>query len=70
MTRVKTYPFESPCLDCAQRKLACHSKCRKYIEFRTRLDQFNTKFNADKLNDRFFYHYNYRKKMRSELRMI
>ena len=28
--------MKSPCLGCTERKLHCHSQCRKYIEYKNK----------------------------------
>ena len=32
--------LNSPCKDCGDRYPACHSKCEKYLEFRTKLKEY------------------------------
>lgn len=33
--------MNSPCYECPSRKLACHSRCMKYISYRTMVDNAN-----------------------------
>lgn len=33
--------MNSPCYECPSRKLACHSRCIKYINYRTLVDNIN-----------------------------
>lgn len=33
--------LSSPCFNCPDRKLACHSKCNRYIGFRNSVDTVN-----------------------------
>lgn len=32
---------ESPCYECEQREIGCHSSCRAYNKFRKELDEYN-----------------------------
>ena len=32
---------KAPCLDCKDRKVLCHSTCKKYLYFRQELDRIN-----------------------------
>ena len=33
--------ISGPCKDCAERQIGCHSTCKKYVDFRKRLDEKN-----------------------------
>ena len=33
---------EAPCKDCSERKLKCHSRCKRYKQFRDELRKFET----------------------------
>lgn len=35
--------IKSPCLNCPDRTMSCHSKCELYADFRARLDDLNNK---------------------------
>ena len=35
--------IKSPCKDCPDRRVLCHSECEKYIAYRKRLDELNEK---------------------------
>ena len=35
--------IKSPCLNCPDRTIGCHSKCELYADFRARLDDLNNK---------------------------
>lgn len=39
--------MKTPCKDCTQRCLNCHSKCVKYQEFRAELNSINAKRKAE-----------------------
>jgi hypothetical protein len=32
---------KAPCKGCEERYVGCHSKCRKYIDYKTNLDMIN-----------------------------
>ena len=32
--------YNSPCMGCSERKLACHDKCQKYKEFKNKLNSY------------------------------
>ena len=38
----------SPCKDCSDRVVGCHSSCDKYKQYRSELDEFKAKRAADK----------------------
>lgn len=38
----------APCKDCPDRYVGCHSKCTKYKEFRSNLDNLNNKLKEAK----------------------
>lgn len=41
----------SPCLNCGDRNITCHSKCAKYAEFRKRNDELRKlEFEQNRLN--------------------
>ena len=33
--------IQSPCKDCPDRRVLCHSECEKYIKYRSKLDEIN-----------------------------
>lgn len=40
-------PVKTPCYDCKERSVGCHSRCEKFSEYRARLDdEKNAAFNA------------------------
>lgn len=42
--------LQAPCKGCDERELGCHSKCEKYITFRSALDKENEeRYNAKQL---------------------
>ena len=41
-------PIDSPCKDCQDRFLGCHSKCEKYIAFRKKRDEQLDEINKQK----------------------
>ena len=38
----------SPCKDCPERFIGCHSSCEKYRQYRSELDEIKAKRAADK----------------------
>lgn len=38
----------SPCKDCPERFIGCHSSCERYKQYRSELDEFKAKRAADK----------------------
>lgn len=38
----------SPCWHCEDRKVGCHSRCRRYKEYREKYDELNKKERDDK----------------------
>ena len=34
---------DTPCQDCKDRHVGCHSTCKRYEEYRTKLDEYNEK---------------------------
>lgn len=41
-----------PCKGCKDRYLGCHSKCKKYIEFRKKKDEWNELVIENKKKDK------------------
>ena len=37
----------SPCMNCGDRKLNCHNNCRKYKNYRNKVDKANERKMAD-----------------------
>lgn len=35
--------IKSPCLNCSNRAIGCHSKCEPYTDYRARIDDLNNK---------------------------
>lgn len=35
--------IKSPCFNCPNRVMSCHSKCEPYIDYRARIDDLNNK---------------------------
>lgn len=35
--------IKSPCFNCPNRAMSCHSKCEPYIDYRARIDDLNNK---------------------------
>ena len=35
--------IKSPCFNCHNRTMSCHSKCEPYIDYRARIDDLNNK---------------------------
>ena len=35
--------IKSPCLNCPNRTMSCHSKCESYTDYRARIDDLNNK---------------------------
>ena len=35
--------IKSPCFNCTNRAMSCHSKCKLYTEYRARIDDLNNK---------------------------
>ena len=42
----------APCKDCDERYLGCHDSCKKYIEFKKKNDEFNTKRHKERMLDK------------------
>lgn len=42
ITKPKYFNTSSPCKDCEDRNVGCHSKCEKYIEFKRMRDERKT----------------------------
>lgn len=43
---------QSPCYDCKDRHLLCHSDCSKYAAFRNEIDEYNnTRYKLKAVND-------------------
>ena len=40
--------YMSPCKDCENRELGCHSNCEKYLEFRKVIDHKNKEYRKNK----------------------
>lgn len=38
--------IKGPCLNCEERYVGCHSKCKKYQQYRKELDEFNDRVAA------------------------
>lgn len=47
MKKYKIYKTESPCKDCIDRSVECHSKCSKYSLFKTKLAKENSTKSTD-----------------------
>lgn len=47
--------LKAPCLNCPDRKEGCHSKCKKYIQFRKELDIINETEQKRKQTNQVFY---------------
>lgn len=47
--------MKSPCKDCAERYVGCHSGCEKYKDFRQELDKQRTHINKAKEEQRNKY---------------
>lgn len=47
--------IDSPCLDCKERILKCHSTCDKYINYRKDKDTLNRKIKDVKDKESMFY---------------
>ena len=43
----------SPCKDCLNREIGCHSKCKKYIKFKNDLKKDKAKEKAEKKMESF-----------------
>lgn len=48
---------QSPCKDCPDRELGCHSKCQKYIDFRKAVDADNLIKDQKRREDLEIYSY-------------
>ena len=35
--------IKSPCFNCPNRAMSCHSKCESYIDYRARIDELNSR---------------------------
>lgn len=35
--------IKSPCFNCLNRAMSCHSKCEQYTDYRARIDDLNNK---------------------------
>lgn len=42
--------LNSPCKECPDRKIGCHSKCEKYLKYRAKYDEINNKVRMYKLH--------------------
>lgn len=43
MNNIPMASIQSPCLNCSDRKVGCHSKCDKYLKFVKEKDEVNRK---------------------------
>lgn len=49
---IKMFKQLSPCKDCINRALGCHSNCKSYKEWKEYFDADKQKYNDDKLEQR------------------
>lgn len=47
----------NPCKGCTERNIGCHSECQKYIDFRTKLDEYNNTIRENRERADILYHY-------------
>ena len=45
--------IEAPCKNCKERVVACHSKCNKYLEYKTKMAEVSKKRKAHKASEYF-----------------
>lgn len=45
----------SPCKDCTDRCIGCHSTCGDYAEYKKKLEENRKKINAENDEKRFYY---------------
>ena len=61
-----TYKTVSPCKDCPDRYIGCHSTCEKYIEWRKNEKQYNDgikfKQNIERIKEEHAIEYQYKRK--------
>ena len=55
---------QSPCKDCPDREVGCHSKCQKYAEFRKGIDESNMAVDEKRRGDREWHSYVIRRNSR------
>ena len=45
----------SPCLNCENRQINCHSSCKQYKQFRHKLDMYNKELNRPRKFEDDYY---------------
>jgi len=53
---------KAPCLNCIDRKQACHSSCEKYLQYRKAKDEENQKIQEDKYKESLTFNFGKRRK--------
>lgn len=48
---------QSPCLNCENRQINCHSGCKQYKQFRYKVDMYNKEVNKQRQFDNDYYSY-------------
>ena len=48
---------QSPCLNCENRQINCHSNCKAYKQFKHKLDIYNKEVNKQRQFDNDYYSY-------------
>lgn len=47
--------IQSPCKDCPDRRVLCHSECEKYLSYRARLDEISAQLLRDSIIEDYEY---------------
>ena len=47
----------SPCLNCENRQPNCHSSCKRYKQFRHKVDMYNKELNKQRQFEKDYYLY-------------